>query len=506
MVRAPLGKRLSSLVLAALAGAATVFAFAPFYLWPLAIISLGVLFTLWHGATSAKSAAALGFAWGLGLFLAGVSWLYVALHVYGNMPAPLAAISIFLFCCYLSLFPMLAGILAYKLRARRQSWNLLLVMPACFVAFEFLRGWFMTGFPWLIVGYVHTPGGALSPFLQGYAPIVGVFGLSWLTALMASLAVLFVHSPVRTRVVSAFVLMMIWTTPALLRAVDWSKPSGPPLTVSLLQGNVDQAQKWREETLDATMKDYLALANESRAKLIVMPETAIPRWLHEIPEGYLALLKKRAMENGGDVILGAPMLELKTKQYFNSAISMGVAPSQTYSKSHLVAFGEFIPPLFSWAYQWLDIPLAGFTPGAETQALMRLSGHSVALNICYEDTFGSEIAQPLPEAELLVNISNMAWYGRSLAAEQHLQFSQMRSLETSRWMLRATNTGLTAAVNERGEIVKSLPQFTRGVLDVEAIPRQGVTPYVRWKDWPVLIGLLIAFAASVALRKSASRE
>jgi apolipoprotein N-acyltransferase len=506
MVRAPLRQLLLPFALAALAGALSVFAFAPFYLWPLAIVSLSVLFALWQTAPSTKAAGALGFAWGLGLFLAGVSWLYVALHVYGNMPAPLAAVSIFLFCCYLALFPMLAGMLQHKLRAQHQSWHLLIVIPACFVAFEYLRGWFMTGFPWLIMGYVHTPGGAIGSILHGYAPIIGVFGLSWLTALTAAIGLLLLRAPLRFRVIVGAAIVVVWTGGILLAQLEWSKPSGASLTVSLLQGNIDQAQKWREETLDATMKDYLALANLSRAKLIVMPETAIPRWLHQIPEDYLAQLKSRAVRNGGDLILGAPMVQLETKQYFNSAISMGVSPSQTYSKSHLVAFGEFIPPLFSWAYRWLDIPLAGFTPGAEKQASMRLSGHRVALNICYEDTFGHEIARPLPDAELLINISNMAWYGRSLAAEQHLQFSQMRSLETSRWMLRATNTGLTAAVNERGEIVKALPQFTRGILDVEAVPRQGVTPYTRWKDAPVLIGLLIALAAGVVFRKSASRE
>jgi apolipoprotein N-acyltransferase len=506
VIRAPLGQRLAPPAIAALTGAATVFAFAPFYWWPLAVVSLAVLFALWQQAPTARRAAAIGFAWGLGLFLAGVSWLYVALHVYGNMPAPLAAMSIFLFCCYLALFPMLAGMLAHKLRSRHHGWTLLLVMPASFVAFEYLRGWFMTGFPWLIIGYVHTPGGVIPPALHGYAPILGTFGLSWLTALTAAILVLALRLTGRLRVIAGGAMVILWGAGLLLAHVEWSKPAGSPLTVSLLQGNVDQAQKWREETLNATMKDYLALANESRAKLIVMPETAIPRWLHEIPEDYLALLKRRAMQNGGDVILGAPTMQLSPRQFFNSAISMGTAPTQTYSKSHLVAFGEFIPPLFSWVYRWLEVPLAGFTPGAETQAPMRLSGHFVALNICYEDTFGSEISRPLPEAELLVNISNMAWYGRSLAAEQHLQFSQMRSLETSRWMLRATNTGLTAAVNERGAIVKALPQFTRGVLDVEAVPRQGATPYVRWKDWPVLIGLLIALAASVALRKSASRE
>jgi apolipoprotein N-acyltransferase len=164
-----------------------------------------------------------------------------------------------------------------------------------------------------------------------------------------------------------------------------------------------------------------------------------------------------------------------------------------------------MPPAFSWVYQWLKIPLAGFTPGARNQASMRLSGHRLAVNICYEDAFGDEIRRPLPDAELLVNISNMAWFGHSLAAEQHAQFSQMRALETSRWILRATNTGLTAAINERGEIVKSLPQFSRGLLEIDAQPRQGITPFVRWGDWPVLAGLALVLLAVAAIAGKAGR-
>jgi apolipoprotein N-acyltransferase len=486
-----------------------VLAFAPFYWWPLILVSVGALFWAWSRAANAREAALIGFVWGLGLFLAGVSWLYVALHVYGNMPAPMAAVSIFLFCCYLSLFPMLAGIVVVKLRGKTQVSqqssvsliSLLLVMPASFVAFEMLRGWFMTGFPWLIIGYTQTPGG-LPPLFAGVAPVLGVFGISWLLALLAGAGVAVcvpgMVAP-RSRAMLAAVGLPLCAGAYAMSLVSWSTPSGDAVDVSLVQGNVDQAQKWREETLAATMNDYLSLVQTSRGKLIVLPETAIPRWLHNIPDAYLQALRNRAIQNGGDVIVGVPMIDRDNRR-FNSAISLGVSPTQTYSKSHLVAFGEFIPPLFSWVYQWLDVPLSGFTPGAETQAPMRLFGRSVAVNICYEDTFGREIARPLPEAELLVNISNMAWYGRSLAAEQHLQFSQMRALETSRWMLRATNTGLTAAVNERGVVVKALPQFTGGVLEVSAIPRQGTTPYARWKDVPVLVLLLIALAVAVVTR------
>ena len=461
----------------------------------------------------------------MGLFLAGASWLYVALHVYGNMPAPLAALSIFLFCCYLSLYPALACLVAHKLRSnsdRESSQNqpmvaLLLIMPACFVATEHLRGWVVTGFPWLVEGYSQTPGGLVVAPLSGYAPIFGAFGISWLLAITAGAGVLLIKPLLGTAIsrgrmlILSVSIILIWAAGIALSQIDWSAPSGAPLKVALVQGNIDQQLKWREDQRAATLDNYFELVKDVTAKLIVLPETALPVFFDEIPTDYLAALKRRAEKNGGDLIMGVPIAQRgnltdTAYTYANSAISMGVSPPQRYDKVHLVAFGEFIPPLFSWAYNWLKIPLAGFTPGPQIQAPMRVSGHFVAVNICYEDAFGYEIARPLPEAELLVNIANMAWYGHSLAADQHAQFSQMRAMETSRWMLRSTNTGLTAAINERGEIVKSLPQFTRGVLQVEAIPRQGITPYVRWREGPVLIGLAVALLASFFIRRRATAK
>ena len=385
------------------------------------------------------------------------------------------------------------------------------------MATEHLRGWVVTGFPWLVEGYSQTPGGLVVAPLSGYAPIFGAFGISWLLAITAGAGVLLIKPLLGTAIsrgrmlILSVSIILIWAAGIALSQIDWSAPSGAPLKVALVQGNIDQQLKWREDQRAATLDNYFELVKDVTAKLIVLPETALPVFFDEIPTDYLAALKRRAEKNGGDLILGVPIAQrgnLTDTAYTNAnaAISMGVSPSQRYDKVHLVAFGEFMPPLFSWAYNWLKIPLAGFTPGPQTQAPMRVSGHFVAVNICYEDTFGYEIARPLPEAELLVNIANMAWYGHSLAADQHAQFSQMRAMETSRWMLRSTNTGLTAAINERGEIVKSLPQFTRGVLQVEAIPRQGITPYVRWREGPVLIGLAVALLASFFIRRRATAK
>jgi apolipoprotein N-acyltransferase len=501
------------LLIALVAGAIGVPGFAPVYLWPMALLSLMGLFALWHlaGSGSAKRTFAIGFAWGLGLFGAGVSWLYVSLHVYGNMPAPMAAFSIFVFCCYLSLFPAFAGVLQQKLAARRGSAatiTLLLVMPAAFVAFEYLRGWFLTGFPWLTFGYTQTPGGALAAPLAGYAPLFGSYGISWLLALTAAIGVLLVRPLAgvslsrKGRTAAVSVVAVVWLLGHFLHQAPWSAPVGPALTVTLLQGNVEQSLKWREDHRVPTLKNYLELSERSNARLVVWPETALPGFLDTVPADYLDVVKQRAATRNGDVLIGVPINEqtsdaLNPYRYTNSAISLGASATQRYDKQHLVAFGEFMPPLFSWVYQWLKIPLAGFTPGSTRQQPMQIVGLKVAINICYEDAFGSEIASQLPAANLLVNISNMAWYGRSLAADQHAQMSRMRAMETSRWMLRSTNTGVTAAIDERGEMVAALPQFERGALDVSAVPRTGTTPYVIWRDWPVLLGLLIVLLAAV---------
>lgn len=501
------------LVLAFAAGGVGVLAFAPFYLWPVAIVSLFFLFVLWHRAATAWRVFGIGFAWGLGLFLVGVPWIYVSLHVYGSMPAILAAIATFLFCCYLALFPALAGALHRRLVVAfgfSAIASLLLVMPACFVLWEYVRGWFFSGFPWLVFGYSQTPGGPAFAPLVGYAPITGVFGISWLLAMTAGLCVLLTRAVSgmvwsrRGRFVAISAVISVWAIGGALHQYSWSVPGGAPLTVALLQGNVAQSLKWRDDQLVSSLNNYRELVEKSTARLIVLPETALPV-LREVPVDYLVALKRRNEMNGGDAIVGTVVVEPVPagggfSKITNSAISIGSSPQQRYDKQHLVVFGEFIPPLLSWVYQWLKIPLGSMNAGRTDQKPMQIAGHAVAVNICYEDAFGFEIARQLPEAELLVNMSNMAWFGNLFASDQQAQFSQMRALETRRWMLRSTNTGVTAAINEKGEIVKMLPQFVRGTLEIEVQPRSGTTPYVRWKDWLILGLLLLALVIGCALK------
>ena len=386
----------------------------------------------------------------------------------------------------------------------------LLVMPACFVIGEYVRGWFFSGFPWLVFGYSQTPGGFVLAPLTGFAPVFGAFGISWLLALTAGAAVLLVPSAGghvwsrRGAIVSLALTLTVWVLGYVLHHYSWGAPRGAPLDVALLQGNVEQSMKWREDQRLAALENYRELIEKTKARLIVLPETAL-LVLNDAPADYLAALKRHAESNGGDAIIGVSIIErgiTSTSPYrvSNSAITLGKSPSQRYDKQHLVVFGEFIPPLLSWVYQWLQIPLSSMTAGQLDQKPLQIAGHAVAVNICYEDAFGAEIVRQLPEAELLVNITNMAWFGNLFAADQQTQFSQMRALETGRWMLRSTNTGLTAAINEKGEIVKSLPQFVRGTLEVDVQPRTGTTPYVVWKDWLILGLLMLALATGCALK------
>jgi apolipoprotein N-acyltransferase len=511
------------IALAFAAGALAVPGFAPLGLWPLVIVSLTALFWLWSSASQAGQhaghPAAIGFAWGMGLFGAGVPWLYISLHTYGGMPAAMAAFAVFMFCAYLSLFPMLTGLVQARLHRRlhqrgqaSDALHWFLLVPALFVTTEMLRASFMSGFPWLVVGYSQTPGMLGAAPLASLAPVTGVFGISLVLAMTAG-AVVWVLGGAAMRGLragqAAGTLALIGVAAALLSQVSWSSPSGPALPVSLAQGNVPQSLKFRADALAPTIDNYLELVAQSRGRLVVLPETAIPLLLENFPPELIGAIRQQGIARNGHVLLGAAWREptpLGAYAYanYNGAISLGANASERYAKSHLVAFGEFVPPFFSWAFQWLSIPMSGFTPGEVVQQPMTLAGVPVAVNICYEDAFGRGIAAPLaahPEVALLANLTNMAWFGESWAADQHAQMSQMRALETSRWMLRATNTGVTAAIDHRGRIVAALPQWTRGVLEVDAQPLSGATPYSRWRDWPIGSVLLAVFVLLFARRR-----
>lgn len=476
--------------MAFIAGALCVPGFAPLGWFPLPILALAVLSWLIADLRSARTAAWTGFAFGLGLFLFGVSWVYIALHRFGGMPFWLAGPATLLFAAFLSLYP--AAVCAV-MAPLRQRWRLI-AFPAAWALTEWARGWIFTGFPWLSVGYSQVP---VSP-LSGWAPILGVFGVSFFAVLTATGAAFALRKDLRKAGLLAFAGPL--ASGALLTAVAFTEPSGPPVSVALVQGNVAQDLKFREDTLLRSLVAYREAVANARARLIILPETALPLLLHEVSPEYLEGIRALAAQKEADVVAGVFENDpVGSDRYFNSVVSFGTSETQRYRKHHLVPFGEFIPlkaMLAPVINEWLHIPLSDQTRGPAQQRPLAIGGQQVAMNICYEDVFGEEIVRQLPDATLLVNVSNDAWYGESWAAEQHRQISQMRAREAGRWMLRATNTGVTAAIDETGTIRGELAQFTEGTLAVKAQGRQGATPYVRWRNTPVvaLAGILLLVA------------
>ena len=472
-------------------GLLAVAGFAPFSLFPFTVLALAILFVHWQHARGKWMAAKLGFAFGFGLFSAGIGWLYVALHDYGGMPMPLAVLAVGIFSAFYALFPAAVGYAQARLRARfggREGMAayliLILMIPALWALQEWLRGLLFTGLPWLSMGYSQV---ADSP-LAGYAPIFGVYGVSLLVAVSAGLlAWLWQVRWSKQGKIALGIFLMLWGIGAALRPAEWTQPEGAPFKVSLLQGNIPQGTKFEEDNLVSTLETYRRLAQGSDAPLIVMPETALPLLRKDMPPYYEELLGNHARENGGDILIG--LFERERGLYYNSVISLGSAESQSYRKNHLVPFGEFIPlrPVLGWLINdLLHIPMSDQARGGDRQHVMQVAGQRVAVDICFEDVFGEEIIRYLPEASMLINVTNDAWYGKSHAAMQHNQIAQMRALETGRMMLRATNTGLTAIINKKGQILASLPSFTTGSLTGSIQGYAGSTPYVRWGTAPVL--------------------
>ncbi len=483
------------------AGALAVAGFAPFGYWPLPILSLALLFALLAHTHARRAGFVIGLAWGLGFFIAGVSWVFVSLSVYGGMPAWLAALATFLFCAVLALFPAAVGALQARWKGG-YALRLTLLIPLLWAVAEWVRGWLFTGFPWLAAGYSQVPA---SP-LAGYAPLVGVYGVSFLLALAAALLAWIATTRDRRaqRAWAAAAIAALAVGGQALRWVDWTTPDGAPTSVALLQGNIPQDMKWRPEVALATLDVYARMAAASPARLVVLPETALPLFESELPDGYAEALVRLGRQHGGDLLTGLPTGSL-AGAYYNSVVSFGSAPTQRYHKVHLVPFGEYIPlkALWGWVIQVLHIPLSDFARGDANQVPLAIGGQRVAANICYEDAFGEEIIRQLPEASVLVNVSNLAWFGDSFAPWQHAQMSQMRALETGRMMLRATNTGVTAIIDAKGRMVASLPLFTAGALAGEIQGYAGSTPYVRWGNVPVLAlwGLLGAALAVAGFRR-----
>jgi apolipoprotein N-acyltransferase len=496
------------------AGALHAVSFAPAGLPWLQMLALGALFWLAldaEGRRASRRAAALGWVFGLGWFGIGVSWVYISLHAYGDLAAPLSALATFALAALLSLFPaaaLAAGVRGGPPRGPARA----AALVAAWTLSEWLRGVVLSGFPWLAAGYAHTDGP-----LAGYAPLLGVYGVGAIAALCAVLGVLALRRALgsgrRPRAAALPLLLCAGLLAAgqALREPAWSRDEGRPIRVRLVQGAISQDLKFGEGSLERAEARYLpALQTRTAAAggrvapdLIVFPESAFPVPVNDLPQDVLQKLTDAGLRQGASLVFGAFVVE-PPRRYFNSAIGLDGASGvpQRYSKRHLVPFGEFIPFGMHWFVQMLQIPIGDQEAGDEFQAPMRLSGQNIAVNICFEDLFGAEILAAWHDRRnqpnILLNLSNLAWFDDSIALPQHLQISRMRALETARPLLRATNTGVTAIIDSRGHVQEQLPTLAEGVLEGVVQGKSGNTPFTLYGNVPPVTLALLSWLACVA--------
>ncbi|MET3117023.1 apolipoprotein N-acyltransferase [Undibacterium sp. GrIS 1.8] len=496
----------SSILLALLAGGLNVFSFSPYHLWSLQIISLALIFCLSYSASTwtLRRQWMLGWAYSFSWMFWGVRWLMVAMTDAGGMPWLLALAAVALFAAYLALYAGLALSLAHYLRKRWQLSlvaSLLFVLPSLWSLSELLRGWIFTGFPWLVSGYAHTA----SP-LAGYAAVFGVYGLGWLNALIAGAVVLLMLKkswwPALLAGVACLFLVGIG-----LRVVAWTQPSGNQISVSLLQGNVAQDIKFDPEHVNDSLRLYHDLILTAPADLVATPETALPVLSSQLPPDYLPMLNAFAQDTDSHLVIGLGVYDGGDK-YTNSVLGLSrqhAVRGYRYDKHHLVPFGEFVPFGFKWFVNLMQIPLGDFFAGNVLQEAMQIKDQWVLPNICYEDLFGEEIAHQLSAAShspsILLNVSNIAWYGDSISIPQHLQISQMRVLETGRPMLRSTNTGATAVIDAQGIVTAQLKPLTKDILRAKVQGTSGLTPYVRWGNAGILALIILSLLAAYFLSR-----
>lgn len=479
---------------ALVAGALTVLAFAPFDLFWLPLLTLALWMRLLGEAPPGR-VFQLGWLFGVGFLGTGVSWLHISIDQFGNVGTPLAILFTLGFILAMALYYGLVGWLIRRLASGLPGPWLVGILPAAWILGEWLRGWVLSGFPWLALGYsqVDAP-------LGGYAPLLGVYGVSGLLVLSAALLLL-LSQPGR-RPLWGGLLVALWLGGGLLQQVQWTQPAGAPLRVSLVQANIPQALKWDKAQRQASIDRYLALTRAHwDSQLVIWPETAVPDFLHRVLDTLLEPLGREAAARGSALLVGIPFMNLDTRAYYNAAFVLGT--EEVYFKRHLVPLGEFLPfkfllgPLLSF----MEIPMSDFSAGApEARPLVRVAGHLTGVSICYEDAFGEEVLAALPEADVLVNLSNDAWFGDSLAPHQHLQIARLRALETGRPLLRATNTGISALIGPRGQLLARSGIFEETVVTSTVQPMTGMTPYARLGNG-VTLGLSL-LALGLALRQS----
>lgn len=479
-------------------GALMPFGLAPYNAWPVALLALALFANLLEHSTARRSAW-LQYVFGVGLWLHGGSWLLVSMHDYGNTSWPVSVLMLCVVALVMAALFIPGGWLYGRLKLWRLSW---LALPALLVFGEWLRSWVLTGFPWLMTGYgfIDTP-------LAGWAPLLGIYGVS-LAAGISAVALLTIlrHGKAAPGAIAA--LALTWIGAGLLAPIQWTTiDRNAPMSVSLVQGDIPQESKWALEWRDKTTAIYQKLSESEWGRdLVIWPEAAIPQFAHEARD-LLTELDHRALKSHSAFVTGIPYATWNADRsgvlFYNSIMASGDGIG-IYHKQQLVPIGEYIP-FEQWirgAIPFFDLPMSSFSWGPATQGPLLVKSRTLAPFICYEIAYPS-LVQRLSNVDFLVTVSNDGWFGHSIGPAQHFQMVRMRAKETGRYIVRATNNGVTAIIDSQGHVVSQLPSFKRTVLRGEIYPAQGSTPWQSTGVWPVLLLclllLLISWQRSIRL-------
>ncbi|WP_160174110.1 apolipoprotein N-acyltransferase [Endozoicomonas montiporae] len=487
-------------LMAAIAGALFTLAFSPYNHWPVLLLASGCIFFVTQ-KEALRPTLIRGALFGIGLFGAGTSWVYVSIHEFGSAPVPLALLLTLLFVLLLTSVFIIPMFLSYiKLRDRynvKASWQRALLFAAVWVLFEWFRTWFLTGFPWLLQGYALLD----TPF-QSWAPVAGVYGLSLLLITTACLLTSVIIERFRLyagQVLALVVTAVAWAASFPLGHITWTTKTGS-LSFSAIQGNIPQSLKWEPGYLEDTIRTYFGLTEKEWGQdLVIWPENALPIFYSNV-RSVMQQLDRQANDSGSTFITGIPMDDNSTGEprYYNSIVASGVGDGRYY-KQKLVPFGEYVPleSILRGLIDFFDLPMSAFSKGTSSQALLEVPEATIAPYICYEVVYPDFAAFQARDSGLLITISNDTWFGRSIGPLQHYQIARMRSLETGRYMIRATNDGKTALIDDKGKTVKSIERFKEGILRGDAPVMKGTTPFMRFGSYPVLLFSLLMIVLTV---------
>ncbi|HYX73595.1 MAG TPA: apolipoprotein N-acyltransferase [Steroidobacteraceae bacterium] len=490
---------LARALLALLAGAALAAAFAPLDLWPLAVLSPALLMWLWQGATP-REAARLGFWFSFATFAAGTYWLYISIHGFGGAPVWLAGTLMLGLVSIMGLYHAALGYVAARWLPAEGALRWLVALPAAWLLMEWWRGWFLSGFSWLSLGYSQT-----DTWLAAFAPLAGVYGISALLLLGAGALTMLACAGPRTRICALLALLVPWAAGAALHHHSWTHASGPAVSVAVVQGAIPQDEKWLESNRDTTLHLYRTLTERVLGNaIIVWPESAPADIANDIAP-YINSLYRDARAHGSAVVMGVLRAEQSPAggtRYFNSVLALDARQVNWYDKHHLVPFAEFFPvPQFvrSWM-RLMSLPYSDFTRGAADQPPLPAAHLQLGTTVCYEDAYGSSMLEVLPHADALVNVTNDAWFGHSSARHQHLQIARMRALEEGRFLVRAANDGISAVIGPHGEVIARAPEFVPATLVSAIVPYAGLPPYAHVGNWLVVSLATVALAYGLAVR------